>query len=376
MFVRILHVVAAGEYGGAEAQILTALDGLRRAGDEVAVVTYYDGEFARRAEAAGISTRRLATRPLYGDYAGLVAVARDYRPDIIHTHGTRANVAGRFAGRRLHVPVVTTVHSDLYFDYRSPIKRELFMALEALTRHLSQRVIAVSRPLLTLLESRGYRRDRLMLIENGLDVAAADRALLAAAEHPARLREERGVSPQATVVVCVARLHPVKNHALLIEAFGRAAVQSGAEAYLALVGDGEERARLEAQAAEMAPGRVWFLGSRSDVYAILREADVFALVSKMEGLPLAPIEAMAAELPVIATRVGGLADIVEGGVGGTGLLVESGDARGLAEALQQLLDQTDERKQMGRRGREHAESRYSSLRVVDQLRDAYGFVKF
>ncbi len=422
--VHALHVVAAGEYGGAEAQMLDLLQGLRADGVSVAVAVLFDAEFAQRAREAGIAVHVLQGGGLLRDYRALLDVARRVRPRILHTHGVRASVAGRLVGARLRTPVVTTVHSDLYFDYAAPLKRSVFMALERATRGLSARVIAVSRPLADILRGRGYPAHKLVVVENGLDIEAFDARLRAGKDaqsaaatrdaHAARaaaddavvgadtvdadenrvvaddsapqaggvdLRRSLGLSEETLVVLCVARLHPVKLHGVLIRAIGEVAREMDG-AHLALVGDGGERRALQALAMEAAPGHVHFLGARSDVPALLLQADVFALASRMEGLPISMLEAMAAQLPVVASRTGGLVDlVVDAGAGSagdaavredaTGFLCDPGSVEGLRAALDVLLHDAALRRKLGMAGRERLLARFTKDAMVRRTVDVY-----
>ncbi len=372
----VVHVVAAGEFGGAEAQILALLTELQRRQANLVVVTYYEGIFAQRVRALGIPLHILRTRTPWGDFRQLLAVCRTAGAGLLHTHGVRASIAGRLAGRLVGAPVVTTVHSDLYYDYASPVKRMAFMWLEAMTRRLSQRVVAVSEALAGTLLERGYRRERLTVIHNALDVTAADAEIARAREAPLHLRRHLGLPDHAYVVMCVARLHAVKRQDVLIEAMALLPEANGRPTHLVLAGAGAEEDRLRRLAHGGPSGdRVHFLGARGDVFALLAEADVFALPSQMEGLPIAPLEAMLSGLPVIASRVGGLPEIVVEGDSGTGVLVAPGDVHGFAQALQSILADDDRRSAMGRRAAQRVRSHFALQQMVEITAELYENVK-
>ena len=195
------------------------------------------------------------------------------------------------------------------------------------------------------------------------------------------LRRSLGLSEDAQIVLCVARLHPVKLHGVLIRAIGELAGEMEG-AHLALVGDGGERQPLQALAAEAAPGHVHFLGARTDVPALLLQADIFALASRMEGLPISVLEAMAAQLPVVASRTGGLVDlVVDAGAGSagetavretaTGILCEPGSVEGLRTALGVLLHDPDLRRKLGKAGRERLLARFTKDAMVRRTVDVY-----
>jgi len=368
----IVHVVAAGEFGGAEAQILALLAELQRRQVRLVVVTYYEGTFARRVKALGISLYTLQTRTPWEDFLQLLAVCRAVKPRLIHTHGVRASLAGRFVGRLAGVPVVTTVHSDLYYDYASPGKRRVFMGLEAVTRRLSWRVIAVSDALSRTLLKRGYRREQLVVIRNALDVDAADAEIARAREHPLDLKRLTGMPDQAYTVISVARLHAVKRLDVLIEAVVQLPTVNDRPVHLVLVGDGAEADGLKRLAHDGLPAdRIHFLGARSDVFALLAEADVFAIPSQMEGFPIAPLEAMLCGLPVIASRVGGLPEIVAEGDDATGALVSPGDVNAFTQSLESILAHDERRTAMGKRAAERVRSHFALKQMVDKTAELY-----
>lgn len=385
----ILHVVAAGEFGGAEAQILALTRGLQATGETtVTVATYYEGEFSKRLREASITTHVLHSRNPLGDVRTLRDLAKTVQPDLIHTHGVRASLAGRLVGYALHIPVITTVHSDLYYDYASPVKRNLMMQLERRTRHLSRRVIAVSGALKEVLVARGYEVQKITVVRNGLDVETALAKLKAAELRPVELRRTLGLSPQAQLLLCVARLHPVKGHDFLLRAFANVKQDPNRSLHLVLVGDGAQRDALITRATELslyghddsamdqhemhrALQRVHFLGERHDVFALLLEANAFVLTSQMEALGIAPLEAMLAGLPVIATRVGGMQEIVFEGEEATGILVPYADVDALTRAIEQLFADPALRKRMGTFGQRHVLQSFTQKRMVEETLSVY-----
>ncbi|MCY0903052.1 MAG: glycosyltransferase [Firmicutes bacterium] len=362
--LRVLHVLAAGEYGGAEAQVLALCKSLQADGIHVLIAVSVDAEFAQKAREAGLAIVRIAGRHPFEEARAIARVALDAQVDVIHTHGVRASVAGRLAGRQLGIPVVTTVHSDLYYDYASAAKRTVFMALERLTRRWSAKVIAVSEAILRVLRDRGYPESQLVLVGNGVDIALCDSLLEAAHRAPLSLRRQLGISDDALLVVCAARLHPVKRHDVLIEGFARVpAMIESRPVHLLLAGEGSERQAIEnAIAAHTGlADRVHLLGVRTDVLAILAEADVFALTSQMEGLPISVLEAMIAQLPVVASRVGGLREVVVDASqsdDATGLLFPVGDVEALGRALTEVLSDPELRKELGANALHRVRTRY------------------
>jgi glycosyltransferase involved in cell wall biosynthesis len=206
----------------------------------------------------------------------------------------------------------------------------------------------------------GIPRSKTLVLPNGVDLPAA-----ASLPEQAQARATLGLPLEGLLVASVARLNPVKRLDVLLQAL--ALVE---EAKLVLVGDGPERGRLEALAESLGiSGRVHLAGYREDVWPWLAACDVFALSSEWEGMPNAVLEAMAAGLPVVATRVGGTPDVVVEGV--TGYLVPSDDPLALARALKALIRDSGLRYQMGAAGRHRVEERFSVERMVERTQALY-----
>ncbi|MBK8230725.1 MAG: glycosyltransferase family 4 protein [Candidatus Eisenbacteria bacterium] len=258
--------------------------------------------------------------------------------------------------------VVATVHG-----YRRPAASPL---LEPIWRHAlrhADRVIAVSRAQADwLLEAGSAREAQLVVLPNAIE--------------PSRF--EPRITPIARgdgnrVLLCLARLVPEKDHLTLLEAYRFLLQHGGPAPHLALVGDGPLRAELEARAREISRqytgSRVEFVGQVDDARPWLAGADLAVLASRHESQGIALLEAMATALPVVATRVGGIPEVVEDGV--TGLLVPPGQPRALADALRRLLADDAQAFALGQAGRTRVERRFSlaaraeaMMRVFQQLR--------
>ena len=210
-----------------------------------------------------------------------------------------------------------------------------------------------------------YRVGQCRHIANGIQVASYGKAAVARAEWRARL----GFGADDVLFACVARLKGVKNHRMLLDAFARMPAQNK-RTRLLLLGEGPLQASLEsyAQSAGIAD-RAHFLGLRDDVPDALAAADVFVLSSKWEGNPLSVMEAMAAGLPVVATRVGGIPELVEHGV--HGMLVPAGDAGAMSHALALLADSPDLRQAWSAAARRRAVESFDIERMVDNYESLY-----
>jgi glycosyltransferase involved in cell wall biosynthesis len=279
------------------------------------------------------------------------------RPDVLHSHLKHADfIAGRVA-RRTGIPHVSTLHV---------IEREV-SGIDALKRRIAAGArrrtaivtVAVSDAMRRCyLEDSGEAPDRVVTIHNGVP----DPGQLLEGTRAA-VRTELGIAPDAIVAAMVAVMRPGKGHEVLL-----AAARSTGDVVFLLVGDGPLESRLRSLAADLPAGRVVFTGFREDVDRILAAADLVVHPSFADALPTALIHAIAAGLPVVASDVGGVSEIVRPGAG---LLVSPGDPGALASAVAALSSDADERHAMGKLGRERYDEEFGAERWAGRLRALY-----
>ena len=293
----------------------------------------------------------------------LLGVVRSFRPDIIHTHHSKAGLIGRSVGMLAGIPRVHTFHGHVFEGYFGSRTSTAIVTAERLLATRTSRLIALGPLQRDDLLSRGIGRpEQFEIVPLGLDLdpyRLPDRAVA---------RERLGLSPTAIIIVSVGRLVPIKRVDRLIRAF--ASVQARRpDARLYLIGDGSERGAAEEQAATAGLADiVTFCGWRTDTAAWYAAADLVALSSDNEGTPLALIEAAAAGRPAVATAVGGVADVVTDGV--TGLLAPAADEQKLADALFRLTDDPELRRRLGSAAPAAAEG-FGITRLVDDLERIY-----
>jgi glycosyltransferase involved in cell wall biosynthesis len=256
--------------------------------------------------------------------------------------------------------LVTTVHGWVHHTTRTP----LYYRVDRYCLPRYERVICVSDDLFEACLSAGVPRRNCVLLENGID-AAEYRRRQTTAEAKAAL----GYSPGAVLVGAVGRLEKEKAFDVLVGAVADL-VAAGTDARLVIVGEGSDRSRLEALAADLGVlERVALPGWQADVRTYYEAMDLFALSSLREGLPNVLLEAMALEVPVVATRVNGVPRVITDGQ--NGILVDAGDRPQMAAALRGLLADPDRMESLRRAGRMTAETRYSFATRIDRLRRIY-----
>lgn len=369
--LRVLHLITTMPVGGAESLILTTIRELDSQAFTSVICCIQDkGPLGEETERQGIPVvalgrmqRKGFDRRVVGD---LVSRIRRERIDVIHCHLHHAALYGRLAARRARIPSVVTVHNV----YAKPKWHR-----RLLNRWLAKstaRVVAVSAAVgEDVLRYDRIDPERLMVIPNGIDLARAQSALT-----KEEARQRLGLPPDAQVIGCVGRLEAQKGHRFLLEALAalrtcpRGLAHPAGNPYPLIVGDGGELGALRQSVAELGlDDRVRLLGTRRDIADILRALDLFVLPSLWEGLPLALLEAMAAGVPVIASQVGGVGEVLEGGE--CGVALPAGDIAALSAAIGDLLSDTERRCALGQRGAERVKQRYSAQAMVARLADIY-----
>ena len=369
--LRVLHVIGGGEYGGAEQHILHLVTTLPRDEVEVAVVCFYDSLFASKLREAGIQVIPLHR---FGRFdlrlmGALRETFRSFQPAVIHTHGVKANFFSRLAARSLQVPLVTTVHSSLRFDYTGSLTYLIVSLMERGTRRWNHHYIAISGALAAILRQQGVPEKQISVIYNGMDLAPYRQTLLREADR-SRLRAEWNIPEQAFLFGTVARFVPVKGLPVLLEAFARLAADQQTPPFLVLVGDGPERGRLEEIVLEhrLEP-LVRFVGFRQDIPACLHACDAFVHSSLYEGLGYTLIEAMASEVPVVASNVGGVKEFVFDEQ--TGLVVPPGDPAALRDAMERLWKSPALRETMVQNALRKVENSFSIQLMTERILALY-----
>jgi glycosyltransferase involved in cell wall biosynthesis len=380
--VRILRVIARLNMGGPALHVAYLTDGLKRRGYETTLVA---GSLARGedsmafvADARDVQVIRIEElgreisplRDLIATFQ-LARLIRQERPQILHTHTAKAGTVGRvaalLAGSRRPPIVVHTFHGHVLRGYFGPLRSHFFRLLERWLAARTTALIAVSPQVRDDLVSLGIApRERFAVIRLGIEL---DERI--AAEQNGRVESRRylGIPGERFAVGWIGRMTAVKRTDDVLVAFKRLR-ENGVDATLCMVGDGPDRAGLEQRAHDLGIVRdTLFLGYQEDVAPFYAAFDALVLPSSNEGTPVSVIEALGAGRPVVATRVGGVPDVVRDGV--DGFLVEPGATAELADRLAQLAQDPTLRERMGKQGRERVLPRYAVGRLVDDVDRLY-----
>jgi glycosyltransferase involved in cell wall biosynthesis len=302
--------------------------------------------------------------------AGLVRIARDFRPQLVHTHTAKAGFLGRlgaFVAVRPRPALVHTFHGHVLEGYFGTVKSGLYRGLERRLARASDCLIAVSRATVDDLVRLGVApREKFRIIHLGIDLEPFARQPQA---RGLDLRSEVGVASDELLLTYVGRLVPIKRIDVLLRGMARAK-REGAALKLAIVGDGELRPELKHLASELGiTPDVSFLGYRRDLTRIAAATDVAVISSDNEGTPVSLIEAAAAARPAVATDVGGVAEVV---TPATGILVPPASDEAIARAFLRLAADAGLRREMGRRAREHVLGRFAVDRLLGDIESLYG----
>jgi len=359
--LKVLHVHKLRGVSGSENHLLALLPALRHAGVDARFlgldVPGSDAhEFYGRLDELQVPYRQVRCG---ADVSPRMAreVTRAVRaeaPDLLHTHLVHADVYGAIAARLLRIPYISTRHND---------DRYLLGPFRYADRAFARaacRLIAISDAVRAFLVAAGHDPDRLVTIHYGLDELPAARS--------GTTPESAGIAPEAPLLLAVGRLIAQKDHATLLCAFASVR-ERHPSARLAILGSGPLEAATRAQVRQLGLEEAVLLPGRLEIRDWLERADVFVHTSRWEGFGIVLLEAMLASLPVVATRVSAVPEVVADEE--TGVLVDAGDAQGLAGAIDGLLSDPERSRRLGAAGRARARAEFSVARMIERTLAVY-----
>ncbi len=360
--MKILQLISSGGFYGAESVLLNLSVELQRAGHTCIVGVFENArnvntQIGDRAETAGLAVRRIPCRGRF-DWQAVREIQKIIERDgidLVHAHGYKADFYALFATRMAEAPVTATCHNWLG-------ESQSMRAYARLDRYLLRffdGVAAVSRSVAEQIGHAGTRQ-RVRVIANGVPTHGGG--------IESKFADQVRVGDRI-VVGTVGRLSAEKGVSVLIEAAAKICPEFP-QASFVVVGDGPLRSSLEARVRELGmTGRFLFAGERNDVDQIYRSFNVYVLPSFEEGMPMALLEAMAAGLPVVATKVGGVPDLVCDPSVGT--LIEPGDPTALATGIRDLLSDQSQRELMGSNARRRVEEQFSAAAMARNYVELY-----
>jgi glycosyltransferase involved in cell wall biosynthesis len=359
--LRTLHLNTEPTWRGGEAQTLLLLRGLREAGHVADLVCPPQAPLGDRARQEGV---RIVPMRLRGevDILSMVRLRRLLRRgayDLIHAHTSHAHTLAALAAARLGVGVVVSRRVDF------SIYRRSFLGLNGIKyRYGFDVIVAVSQAIKDVLVNDGVRPELIRVVRSGVD---PDR--FTEEDRRAALPADLPIPPGSLLVLNTAHLTPHKGQLHLIRAFARV-VRQVPQAFLCIAGQGELREELQEEIDRLGLGdRALLPGFRKDVGALLANATVYVMPSVEEGLGTAVLDAFLMEAPVVASRAGGLPEMVEDGR--NGLLAEPGDAEGLASCILRLLKDDALRRTLAAAGRQTALDRFTYRKTVAETMGVY-----
>ena len=368
--MKVIHLISGGDSGGAKTHVLSLLQHLNQT-ITAQLVCFRDGPFAEEARQMGIPTMICGGNNVFRTRRKLAAYIREGGYEIIHCHGSRANMIGAMLRKVTGLPVVTTVHSDYRLDYMGrPLSHLTFGTINALAlRRLDYR-IGVSDAMVDLLISRGFPADRFYTIYNGIDFTPpptqGDRL-----EYLRSLGAD--VDENSVVVGIAARMNPVKDMATLVRGFAAGHAKCP-RLRLLIAGDGPEKDKLTALAAELGVERQvcfagWISGGMDRFYSAL---DINALTSLSETFPYALTEGARFHLATVSTAVGGIPYLIDQDV--NGYLFQPGDWQALGNDLAALGNDDELRRRLGEKLYEKASTQFSIQKTVSTQLQIYASI--
>lgn len=311
-------------------------------------------------------------------YKKIKEIIKDFKPDIVHTHASKAGTLGRLAASACNVPVVVhTFHGHVFHSYFGTFRTTFYKNVERYLARKTTSIIAIS----------DKQKDELVNVHSICKAAKVEVIPLGfdlqrfqdnIEEKRSSFRREYNIDDDEIAIVIVGRLVPVKNHAMFLAAYKKVLERTGKKVRAFIVGDGEERQGIESKARELGLDHTSQAGSKApltftswikDVDRVCAGADIIALTSFNEGTPVSLIEAQAANKPIVSTNVGGIENVVIPGK--TALLSESNDADGFSENLLRLVEDDSLHAEMGRYGWQHVKERYHFTRLTGDMKALY-----
>ncbi len=341
--MRVLHLISGGDTGGAKTHVFALLDALKNMA-EVKIVCLMPGPFyeeirARGVDAAVLPQKNRLDLSVVGQLCDMI---EGERFEIVHAHGARANFIARQLKKKVHIPVITTVHSDYRLDFDGLYRKIVYTGLNVLALRKMDYYIAVSSSFRKMLISRGFAPGKIFTVYNGMDYTSSfsydEKEAFAA-------RVGIDYDPACTYIGLIGRHDYVKGHDIFVRAAGIAARKNPHLRFL-IAGDGEGREALVQLAREEGlEDKLFFTGFIRDIYSFINFIDINTLSSRSESFPYVLLEGARMKKPTISAAVGGIPDLIADGE--TGCLFPAEDHAAFAEKMLELAENREKRMKFG-----------------------------
>ena len=340
--MKVLHLISGGDTGGAKTHIISLVKGLNKLID-VKIICFIEDSFYEDAKRVGIDIE-VYEQKNRADIRVVDRLARLIKDDfdLVHCHGARANFIAMFLRKKINKPMITTIHSDYKLDFRDTLyKRIIFTAINTFSLKKFYHFIAVSDNFKEMLVDRGFNKDEIFVVYNGIDFSY-DLDYVSKNEFLSRYNiTDEGKN----IVGILARLDQVKNHETFIKAADLILKKRDDTIFL-IAGNGNNEAKLKEMVKEFGIEKnVHFLGFANDPDSFINAIDINVLTSISESFPYVILEGARMSKPIISTDVGGISKLIKDGH--NGYLIDVGDYNALANKILNLIENKELLKEMG-----------------------------
>lgn len=353
--IKVLHLISGGDTGGAKTHIFTLMKGLEGKVD-AKIICFIKDTFYDEAKELGYNIEVFEQRKR-SDLSVVTRLSDEIKKagyDIVHAHGARANFIAMFLKNKISVPMVTTIHSDYMLDFKDSFYKNLiYTGLNKMALKKFDHYICVSDNFKDMLIDRGFNPKKIHVLYNGINTDENIDIL----PKDAFLEKHKIIYNGEFIVGIAARLDKVKDHETFIRA-AKKVLDKNTDIYFLIAGSGDERTRLEDLAKDFKiSDKVYFLNFVKDKYSFFNAIDVNVLTSISESFPYVILEAALVGVPTIATRVGGIPQIVKDDE--TGYLFDVGDDEALSKHILDLYSDKEKLKMLGTNMKENVKENYS-----------------
>ena len=363
--IKILYLITGLKTGGAEIVLYNLVKNINKKKIETVVVSIIPiAEIGKKIQNSGIRVLSLNAKFKYNPFIffKLISILKKEKPQILHSFLFHSILLGRIVGRICKVPIIiSSIHSEYIGGFLRNRLLQITDSLDDVVTIVSQKASE------TMLKSKTASANKLLVIYNGIDL---NKFIFQDKKARKEIRKELNLEKDDKVLISIGRLFKAKGYPYLIEAI-KILKSKYPDIKLLIIGEGEEKNKLETQTRELnLEKNIFFLGRKENVSNCLNASDIFILASLWEGFGLAIVEAMACGLPVITTNVGGIPEIIQDKI--SGLLVDPKDSEILAQKIDYLLNlDADSRERLILKGRKIVEQKFSLEKMITKYEELY-----